>query len=180
MAELVDALASGASVRKYVKVQVLSSAPEYRIKSPREGDFCYTSHMSTPQTPEACPFCLPNDVLRGDILYEDDWWYFVSAEDGELKHGGMIITKRHIATPFDISAEEWMQLHAILPICKSFVDTATPDGYNMGWNIHPVGGQNVAHAHLHLFGRFADEPLAHKGIRYAFKQLENQRGSAPA
>ena len=27
MAELVDALASGASVRKYVKVQVLSSAP---------------------------------------------------------------------------------------------------------------------------------------------------------
>ena len=29
VAELVDALASGASVRKYVKVQVLSSAPEY-------------------------------------------------------------------------------------------------------------------------------------------------------
>ena len=28
VAELVDALASGASVRKYVKVQVLSSAPE--------------------------------------------------------------------------------------------------------------------------------------------------------
>ena len=27
VAELVDALASGASVRKYVKVQVLSSAP---------------------------------------------------------------------------------------------------------------------------------------------------------
>ena len=29
VAELVDALASGASVRKYVKVQVLSSAPVY-------------------------------------------------------------------------------------------------------------------------------------------------------
>ncbi len=28
VAELVDALASGASVRKYVKVQVLSSAPQ--------------------------------------------------------------------------------------------------------------------------------------------------------
>ena len=28
VAELVDALASGASVRKYVKVQVLSSAPK--------------------------------------------------------------------------------------------------------------------------------------------------------
>ena len=31
MAELVDALASGASVRKYVKVQVLSSAPRIVI-----------------------------------------------------------------------------------------------------------------------------------------------------
>ena len=29
VAELVDALASGASVRKYVKVQVLSSAPRF-------------------------------------------------------------------------------------------------------------------------------------------------------
>ena len=31
VAELVDALASGASVRKYVKVQVLSSAPRIEI-----------------------------------------------------------------------------------------------------------------------------------------------------
>ena len=31
VAELVDALASGASVRKYVKVQVLSSAPELKF-----------------------------------------------------------------------------------------------------------------------------------------------------
>ncbi len=30
VAELVDALASGASVRKYVEVQVLSSAPKIR------------------------------------------------------------------------------------------------------------------------------------------------------
>ncbi len=41
MAELVDALASGASVRKYVKVQVLSSAPRYgelRNRRPFGGD----------------------------------------------------------------------------------------------------------------------------------------------
>ena len=55
------------------------------------------------------------------------------------------------------------------------LDTTHPDGYNLGWNIHPVGGQNVDHAHLHIFGRFADEPLANKGIRYAFKQPSNKR-----
>lgn len=87
-----------------------------------------------------CPFCLPNKVLRGDILYEDDLWYFVTAEDGEIKHGGMIITKRHVATPFDINEEEWRQLRLLLPTCKKFIDAHNPQGYNLGWNIHSVGG----------------------------------------
>ena len=44
VAELVDALASGASVRKYVKVQVLSSAPRieifhYKKITRSQGDF---------------------------------------------------------------------------------------------------------------------------------------------
>ena len=125
----------------------------------------------------SCPFCLPNESLRGDILYEDDLWYFVATEDGELKHGGMIITKRHINTPFDINEEEWKNLQTLLPKFKTFIDQYNPQGYNLGWNIHSVGGQNVEHAHLHLIGRFEDEPLAHKGLRYAFKQSSNKRRS---
>lgn len=124
-----------------------------------------------------CPFCLPNAVLRGNVLYEDDLWYFVTAEDGELKHGGMIITKRHVNTPFDINDKEWAKLKVLLPKFKAFIDKYNPHGYNLGWNINPVGGQNVEHAHLHLIGRFDDEPLAYKGLRYAFKQPTNRRGS---
>lgn len=130
--------------------------------------------MSTAPT---CPFCIPNPLIRGEILYEDDLWYYLTAEDGELKHGGMIITKRHIATPFEISSEEWARLHELLSVFKEFVDGHNPHGYNLGWNIKPVGGQNVEHAHLHLIGRYDDEPLAGKGIRYAFKQAANKRTS---
>lgn len=122
-----------------------------------------------------CPFCVPNDILRCNVLYEDDLWYITDMEDGELKHGYMMITKRHIQTPFDISEAEWGQLRELLKRCKVLLDKYVPDGYNLGWNINPVGGQNVDHAHLHLFGRFADEPLAHKGLRYAFKQPGNKR-----
>lgn len=122
-----------------------------------------------------CPFCIPNDILRCEILYEDDLWYITDMKDGELKHGYMMITKRHITTPFDINEVEWQQLRALIGKCKAFLDGAKPDGYNLGWNVYPVGGQNVSHAHLHLFGRFADEPLATKGIRYAFKQSSNKR-----
>jgi len=126
---------------------------------------------------QQCPFCLPNTILRGDILHQDDLWYFVTIEDGELKHGGMAITKRHIGTPFDINTQEWARLHELLPKFKSFIEPSGPQGFNMGWNIHTVGGQNVEHAHLHLFGRYQDEPLAGKGIRYAFKQPANKRAS---
>lgn len=126
---------------------------------------------------EGCPFCIPNDILRCNILYEDDLWYITDMVDGELKHGYMMITKRHIRTPFDINAEEWAQLQGLIKRCKDLLDESAPDGANLGWNINPIGGQNVDHAHLHLFGRFADEPLATKGLRYAFKQPSNKRGS---
>jgi diadenosine tetraphosphate (Ap4A) HIT family hydrolase len=111
-------------------------------------------------------------------MYEDDLCYIADMKDGELKHGYMLITKRHIATPFDINETEWSHLRSLLQRAKDLLDEAAPDGYNLGWNIHPVGGQNVDHAHLHLFGRFADEPLAHKGLRYAFKQPNNRRPNA--
>lgn len=127
---------------------------------------------------ESCPFCIPNDILRCNILYEDDLWYITDMVDGELKYGYMMITKRHIQTPFDINEEEWAQLRGLIKKCKAFLDECSPDGANLGWNINPIGGQNVDHAHLHLFGRFADEPLASKGLRYAFKQPSNKRRSA--
>lgn len=122
-----------------------------------------------------CPFCIPNTTLRCNILHEDELWYITDMVDGELKHGYMMITKRHIETPFDINEEEWTALRTLLKKCKSLLDNFTPDGYNLGWNVNETGGQNVPHAHLHLFGRYADEPLAGKGIRYAFKQPSNKR-----
>ena len=127
-------------------------------------------------TKHDCPFCLQNNLLRCEVVYEDELWYIAAMQDGELKHGYMLITRRHVATPFDINEIEWSQLRALLRRAKDLLDQVAPDGYNLGWNINSVGGQNVEHAHLHLFGRFVDEPLAHKGIRYAFKQPNNKRG----
>ncbi len=124
-----------------------------------------------------CPFCLPNNVIRGDILYEDNLWYFIKADDGELRNGAMIITKRHVLTPFEINKIEWGALYELLHKFKKYIDEHNPDGYNLGWNINEVAGQNVEHAHLHIFPRYSDEPLAGKGIRFAFKQKSNKRTS---
>lgn len=89
----------------------------------------------------------------------------------------MIIPKRHVATPFDLTPEEWMATHELLTQAKRLLDQERPDGYSIGWNVHPVGGQSVSHVHLHVIARFADEPLAGQGIRHALKQPANRRGA---
>lgn len=125
---------------------------------------------------DSCPFCIENDLLRGNVLYEDDLWYVTNMEEGSIENAMMAITKRHILTPFEITEKEWNSLQGIILKMKTLVDQKEiPDGYNLGWNIEATGGQNVAHAHLHLMARYKDEPLAGKGIRFAFKQIDNQR-----
>lgn len=123
-----------------------------------------------------CPFCLENQLLRVNLLHEDELWYVADMEEGSINNAVMAITKRHIETPFEINEQEWAALRTLLNSMKELVDNKDePDGYNLGWNVYKTGGQNVSHAHLHLLARYSDEPLAGKGIRYAFKQKDNQR-----
>lgn len=124
-----------------------------------------------------CKFCLKNNILKGQILAENDLCYFVESIDPILKNAGMIITKRHISTPFEINKNEWFAIKDLLEEVKTILDRYEPDGYNIGWNVGDAAGQNVEHAHLHVVARFKDEPLAYKGLRYAFKQPGNQRPS---
>lgn len=122
-----------------------------------------------------CVFCAENNLRKGRVLYEDKNWYYMEFDDKEIKNSGMAITQRHIETPFELSQDEWKALFKLMPKFKILIDKHSPDGYNIGWNVGSSAGQNVMHAHLHFVPRYLDEPLAGKGIRYAFKQLENKR-----
>jgi len=127
----------------------------------------------------SCPFCIENNLLRVKVLYEDSLWYITDMQEGSIENATMAVTKRHIETPFEVNSEEWKTLQQIIIKMKELVDrNEKADGYNLGWNIERVGGQNVAHAHLHLLARYKDEPLAGKGIRYVFKADDNKRVKA--
>ena len=90
----------------------------------------------------------------------------------------VIIPKSQVGTPFELSAKEWEDTKALMNEIKEYLDKKyNPDGYNLGWNVGKVGGQEVAHAHLHIIPRYSDELYAGKGIRYWFKQPENIRQS---
>ena len=117
----------------------------------------------------------------GDPHFENDT--MVAVKSNNLKHNTMIgsyviIPKSEVSSPFELTDKEWSDSRELLLKVKKYIDeTYKPDGYNIGWNVGTVAGQSVAHAHMHIIPRYADEPLAGKGIRSWFKQPENIRAS---
>lgn len=93
-----------------------------------------------------------------------------------LQGSGLIVTKAVRETVFDLTPEEWKATFELLQEAKLYLDDKfRPDGYSVGWNVRPVGGQSIPHVHLHVIPRFEGEPLAGKGIRHYLKQPENKR-----
>lgn len=122
-----------------------------------------------------CPFCTIPRELPEDIVASNEFCYLVDNPEGALQHGMMIIPFRHVELPFDLSVSEWASIQPLMAEAYLRLGECVPDGFNLGWNVGKVGGQEVSHVHLHVFARFADEPLAGKGIRKWFKSHENQR-----
>lgn len=122
-----------------------------------------------------CPFCFPA-IERAGIVLQNDLCLFLQQDEPILIGSGLIIPRQHRITIFDLTPEEWQATYTLLHEVKTLLDrTCQPHGYNVGWNCEAVAGQEVFHAHLHVIPRYADEPLAGRGIRYWLKQPANKR-----
>lgn len=121
-----------------------------------------------------CPFCIAPASETEPIFATNDFCYLLGYQEESL-HGMMVIPFRHVVTPFDLTPEEWTSLQPLVMQARELLAIHNPDGFNLGWNVGTVGGQEVPHVHLHVFARFADEPYAGYGIRRWFKSAENRR-----
>ena len=123
-----------------------------------------------------CPFCQLE--LDKEAILVSKYNICIEHPDKILQGSVMIIPKIHRETVFDLFEEEFLDTYRLLNVIKKRIDEKlNPDGYNVGWNCYPVGGQTVPHVHLHIIPRFKDEPLAFKGIRHHLKQKNNMRES---
>jgi histidine triad (HIT) family protein len=118
--------------------------------------------------------------IEKEILFENEHCVFLDSSaylpPKVLEGSGMIVTKRYIETPFELTAEELISIFEMLTKVRDhLMQKYQPDGFNVGWNIGEAAGQNVSHAHLHVLARYNDEPLAGKGIRNYLKREDNAR-----
>lgn len=123
-----------------------------------------------------CPFCSIQNRVNQSVILSNELCMFLQEPQEVLIGSGIIVPKEHRETVFDLTEDEWTATFDLLRKAKRFLDRKyKPQGYNVGWNVGIVGGQEVFHAHLHVIPRYEDEPLAGRGIRYWLKQPENQR-----
>ena len=112
-----------------------------------------------------CPFCVL-DPAR--ILAEDE--LTVVYKDGFPVSPGhtVIIPRRHFPTLFEATQEERLALLAALDRAKLILDERHhPDGYNIGINQGPAGGQSVPHLHIHVIPRYlGDKEDPRGGVRW--------------
>ncbi len=125
---------------------------------------------------ESCPFCDPELDPEQTVALENELCVFLVQPQPVLQGSGIIVPRAHRETVFDLTDAEVAATFRLLRQVKAMLDERyRPDGYNVGWNCHPVGGQSIAHVHMHVIPRFGDEPYAGKGIRHWLKQPENRR-----
>jgi diadenosine tetraphosphate (Ap4A) HIT family hydrolase len=117
-----------------------------------------------------CPFCAP--LVKDETVLDEHGTCFVVGSKGYSSL--LVIPRAHRTSPFELTESEWTDLRTLLARSRELI-AETPDGWNVGWNVGRVGGQELEHVHCHLIPRYADEPYAGRGLRWWFKQPENSR-----
>lgn len=106
-------------------------------------------------TGKSCPFCqIPEaDIVAGNTSH------IVIRDRFPVSPGhSLIIPRRHVASLFELTAEEFNDLHALLHTTRSQLEAQyQPDGYNIGVNVGEAAGQTVFHLHVHVIPRYAGD-----------------------
>ena len=129
----------------------------------------WAGHLGNPDTN---PLATRSDFAGGEVVLENELCVYTqdSRYAEGLPYSGLIVTKRSCQTVFDLTPAEAAATHALLAEVRAHLDaTVQPDGYTVGWNVFPAGGQHIPHVHLHDIPRWNTDAAAGAGVRYFLK-----------
>jgi diadenosine tetraphosphate (Ap4A) HIT family hydrolase len=110
-----------------------------------------------------CIFCKGDR----DVLLESGLSFAVFDGFPVSKGHALVIPKRHVATIWDLTSEEYADVFDLVKQVKEILQTRfDPQGINVGINCGEAAGQSVFHAHIHIIPRYTgDVPNARGGVR---------------
>jgi len=128
---------------------------------------------------QSCAFC-KMDSGMSSILLESDNFYLNKDKFPVTPEHLLIIPKRHITSPSDLSETEWHDLRVILEAACSLLKTGDNQitGFNIGINIGSDAGQTIPHLHVHVIPRRPDDiPDSKCGVRMVNPAKADYRGT---
>ncbi len=133
--------------------------------------------------PAENPLSTRAGFAAGEVLLENELCVYVqdSRHGDGLPASGFIVTKEVRQTVFDLTPAEAAATHALLVEVRAHLEaTVAPDGYTVGWNVCPAGGQHIPHVHLHVIPRWNGDLAAGAGLRYFLKSATQALSVRPA
>lgn len=123
-----------------------------------------------------CIFCKYSS--SDEVVIQNDLAYAMHDHFPVNKGHLLIIPKRHFASYFEASEEEFLAIQDLIRLAKDMLDVEMkPDGYNIGINIGEAAGQTIFHLHIHLIPRFlGDVENPRGGIRHLKKAIVEYDG----
>ncbi len=120
----------------------------------------------------ACLFCqLPKERIK----FENDLFIVIDDNFPVSKGHTLVISKRHIASFFELNTQEFNGLKTVLEKAKQDLDNQfSPQSYNIGINDGECAGQTISHLHIHLIPRYqGDQKDPKGGVRWIFPDKAN-------
>ena len=119
---------------------------------------------------EPCPLCCAADgreILSANTHAVAIWDAFPVSPGHAL-----IVSRRHVADLFELSAEEHAAVWALVPAVKAAIRARhAPAGYNVGVNVGVAAGQTIGHVHVHVIPRYeGDVRDPRGGIRWVLPE----------
>ncbi|MDO8509748.1 MAG: HIT family protein [bacterium] len=103
-----------------------------------------------------CIFCkIVKKEIPNYTVYEDDFVLAFLDIFPHAKGHTVVIPKEHkdnFAVLSDVEAERIIV--GVKKTMNKIQTVLSPDGFNVGWNENPAGGQVVPHLHVHIFPRY--------------------------
>ena len=115
--------------------------------------------------PSSCAFC---GIPKGERLHAN-WAGVAFLDRFPLCEGhALVVPHSHVESIFDLEEGTRSAIWELVASVRRLLNERfSPDGYNIGVNDGEPAGQTIAHAHIHLIPRYAnDVPDPRGGIRW--------------
>ena len=105
---------------------------------------------------DKCFFCkFEKGLINEEKILDGKLAYIIADGHPVTQYHCLIVPKRHFASFFEISQEEFLEINELIKIRKDEILKLDPTvvGFNVGINIGEAAGQTVFHLHVHLIPR---------------------------